>query len=93
MKFSIEFTPEADDDLKYWKSTNSIKILDKIKELLTVMQIDPFKGVRKPEPIKRNLTGYGSRRITQEHRLVYKITNRVITIVQCRFQHFIRKKY
>lgn len=87
MKFSIEFTPEADEDLEYWKSINSTKTLIKIKELLTAMQTDPFKGIGKPEPLKRSLTGYWSRRITQEHRLVYMIKNKVIIVVQCRFHY------
>lgn len=87
MKFSIEFTPEADEDLEYWKSINATKTLAKIKELLVAMQADPFKGIGKPEPLKRNLTGYWSRRITQEHRLVYKINKKVITVVQCRFHY------
>ncbi len=58
-------------------------IFDKIMVLLKDIQRDPFKGLGKPELLKHNLKGLWSRRITQEHRLVYEVTSQEIIIVSC----------
>jgi toxin YoeB len=89
MKF--EFTKNALQDYNYWLE-NDMDTALKIKELLKAIRQDPFKGIGKPEPLKFDLKGYWSRRITREHRLVYTITgtkgvDQKCIIIQCRF-HF-----
>ncbi len=88
---NIEFTEIAWEDFSYWIE-NDESIVTKIKELITAVNKDPFKGIGKPEPLKFGLKGFWSRRIKDEHRLVYKIsgTKRIdqkCTIIQCRFHY------
>lgn len=87
----IEFTEAAWEELEYWIENNS-EIVEKIKELIKAIRHDPFKGLGKPEPLKHGLKGFWSRRITQEHRLVYKVSGKKgedqrCTIIQCRFHY------
>ncbi|MBK8626159.1 MAG: Txe/YoeB family addiction module toxin [Saprospiraceae bacterium] len=67
----------------YW-ATNNLKVLKKIIELIHFCRISPFEGLGKPEPLRHNLKGYWSRRINDEHRLVYKVEDERIIIVSCR---------
>jgi toxin YoeB len=64
-----------------------IKTYSKIKTLLKDISRDPFKGLGKPEPLKHELRGYWSRRITKEHRLVYKVEGDMLTILSM-FGHY-----
>jgi toxin YoeB len=84
------FTDHAWDDYLYWQQSDS-DTLQKINDLIKEIKRDPFKGAGKPEPLKGNLAGYWSRRITNEHRLVYRISgtkpNQIITIIQARFHY------
>ena len=86
----IAFTDHAWDDYLYWQ-TNDTDTLQKINDLIKEIKIEPFKGTGKPEPLKGNLAGYWSRRITGEHRLVYRISgtnpNQILTIIQARFHY------
>lgn len=89
MKF--EFSKNALEDYNYWLQNDTVTA-QKIKELLKAIQQDPFKGIGKPEPLKYDLKGYWSRRITREHRLVYTITgtknlDQKCIIIQCRFHY------
>lgn len=61
--------------------------LEKINDLIRDIRRDPYRGIGKPEPLKENLSGWWSRRITKEHRLVYKVENGAILIAQCRFHY------
>jgi toxin YoeB len=81
----IKFTKKAKKDYEYWIE-NDKKILAKINELIKEIQITPYEGKGKPEALKFNLTGFWSRRINQEHRLVYKIEEDLI-ILQCRYHY------
>jgi toxin YoeB len=72
----VIFSPKAVEDLNYWKKLGNKIIQAKIVKLIEAIQINPFKGIGKPEPLKYNLTGAWSRRITQEHRLVYEINEK-----------------
>ncbi|MCW3074725.1 MAG: yoeB 2 [Flaviaesturariibacter sp.] len=83
----IIFQPQALEDLQHWKKSGDEKILKKIRELLENIQETPFEGIGKPEPLKHSLAGKWSRRITGEHRLVYKVEKEVITIYQVRFHY------
>ena len=84
------FTDHAWQEYVYWQE-NDPEILDKINELIKEIKRDPFKGRGKPEPLKGNLAGYWSRRISGEHRLVYRVSgtgaNQTITIIQARFHY------
>ena len=71
------------EDYLYWQKTDT-KILSRINELIKDCLRSPFKGVGKPEPLKGNYAGCWSRRINDEHRLVYTITNEYIIVVSCR---------
>lgn len=86
----IAFTDNAWDDYLYWQN-NDPDTLQKINDLIKEIKREPFKGVGKPEPLKGNLAGYWSRRISGEHRLVYRISgtrpNQTLTIIQARFHY------
>jgi toxin YoeB len=84
---AINFTSEALADLEYWKKSGNIIILKRIRQLLQAIQTDPFNGIGKPEALKYNLSGSWSRRINQEHRIVYKFENNVITVYSLRFHY------
>jgi toxin YoeB len=79
----IIFLSPAWDDYLYWQQNNK-KLLSKINELIKQCQRTPFEGVGKPEPLKENLSGWWSRRINIEHRLVYRVENQKLYILQCR---------
>ncbi|MBP2833855.1 Txe/YoeB family addiction module toxin [Aquimarina sp. U1-2] len=88
---NIEFTIYGWEDFTYWLE-HDVDTALKIKELIKVIKQNPFKGIGKPEPLKYNLKGFWSRRITGEHRLIYKISGRKgidqkCSIVQCRFHY------
>jgi toxin YoeB len=74
------------EDYLYWQK-NDKKILRKINVLIEDILRSPFEGTGKPELLKNNLTGYHARRITDEHRLIYKVFNDKILIIQCRFHY------
>ena len=70
----------------YWQQTDK-KILKRINTLIKDIKRQPFDGIGDPEPLKHNWTGYWSRRINREHRLVYKIKGEYLTIAQCRYHY------
>jgi len=82
----IIFLDQAWEDYLYWQSIDK-SMLKKINSLVKEIERTPFNGSGKPEPLKYNLTGLWSRRITLEHRLVYKIDNEAIIIHQCRYHY------
>ncbi|MBA4119029.1 MAG: Txe/YoeB family addiction module toxin [Candidatus Puniceispirillum sp.] len=77
---------EAWEDYLFWQKTDKA-ILKRINALFKDMKRDPFNGSGKPEPLKYDLAGYWSRRINTEHRVVYKVANETIVIVQCRYHY------
>lgn len=82
----IIYTNKAKEDLAYWEENNS-KIVDRIYSLLKDIQIHPFSGIGKPEPLRFEKSGYWSRRINSEHRLVYKIHDTCVYVAQCRYHY------
>jgi toxin YoeB len=82
----IAFLPTAFDDLSQWAAKDR-KIYARIVKLIRDIDRDPFVGLGKPEPLKHDLAGLWSRRITDEHRLVYKVTEEEIVIISCRFHY------
>ncbi len=77
---------EAWEEYLYWQKQDQ-KTLDRINLLIKETVRQQFVGIGKPEPLKSSLSGWWSRRITREHRLVYKIENNAIIIFQCRFHY------
>ncbi len=69
-----------------WQSTDK-KVLKKINSLIKDIKRDPFEGIGKPEPLKYELQGCWSRRVTDEHRLVYEIENDALYIVSCKYHY------
>jgi toxin YoeB len=80
------FTDEAWDDYLYWNETDK-KQIKKINELIKEIDRTPYEGIGKPEALKLNLSGYWSRRIDQEHRIVYKIDEGQIIFISLRFHY------
>jgi toxin YoeB len=84
------FTDQGWEDYVYWQEHDP-KMLQRINSLIGDVKRDSFKGFGKPEPLKGNLAGYWSRRITGEHRLVYRVhglkPDHVLTIIQARFHY------
>ena len=80
------FSDHAWEDYLYWQKTDK-KILNRINKLIKATQREPFEGVGKPEPLKHGLTGYWSRRINEEHRMVYKCTDDALLIAQLRYHY------
>ena len=74
------------EDYLYWQATDK-KTLKRINALIKDILRHPFEGVGDPEPLKYNWAGYWSRRIDRQHRLVYKVTDKALFIVQCRFHY------
>lgn len=95
---NLVWTESAWEDYSYWQVTDK-KILQRINDLITDIKRSPFSGIGKPEPLKFELSGKWSRRINDEHRLVYGINgkkdqvnnkivdNQVIIIYQCRYHY------
>ena len=83
---SLEFDIAAFEDLAWWIEQDRQKAL-RIVSLIKDVQRDPFKGIGKPEPLKHELKGCWSRRIDQEHRLVYQVTEAKIRVLACRFHY------
>jgi len=82
----LSWAEKAWDDYLYWQTTDK-KRLKRINALIKDIERQPFDGLGNPEPLRHNWTGYWSRRIDREHRLVYKITKKTIVIVQCRYHY------
>ena len=82
----LSWAEKAWDDYLYWQATDK-KRLKRINALIEDVERQPFDGLGNPEPLRHNWTGYWSRRIDREHRLVYKITKKTIVVVQCRYHY------
>lgn len=85
---NITFSTEAWEQYQYWQE-NDEKILQRINLLIKECQRTPFKGIGKPEPLKGNYKGFWSRRIDQEHRFIYILSDNALKIAQCRFHYAI----
>jgi toxin YoeB len=82
----LGFTPAAWEDY-LWLQEHDRKLLKRVNTLIKDTLRSPFEGIGKPEPLKADLIGYWSRRITDEHRLVYIVTATDLTIISCRFHY------
>ena len=82
----LSWDKDAWEDYIYWQQTDKA-VLRRINELVKEALRTPFEGKGKPEPLKENLSGFWSRRITDEHRLVYRVEADRLHIIQCRFHY------
>jgi len=80
------FSENAWEDYLYWQQTDK-QILRRINLLIKEIQRQPFEGIGKPEPLKHGLSGYWSRRINDEHRIVYKVEQEQLRIAQLRYYY------
>lgn len=80
------FSENAWEDYLYWQKTDK-KMLKRINNLIKDTQRNPFEGIGKPEPLKHGLSGYWSRRINDEHRMVYKVEEEAILLAQLRLHY------
>jgi toxin YoeB len=80
------FSENAWEDYLYWQKTDR-KILSRINLLIQEIKRNPFEGIGKPERLKHALSGYWSRRINDEHRIVYKLTSDSVHIAQLRYHY------
>lgn len=80
------FSGNAWDDYQHWIKTDK-KILKRVIALIQDIQRSPYSGIGKPEPLKHGLSGYWSRRINDEHRIVYKVEDESVFIAQARYHY------
>lgn len=86
MSRRIVFEASAFEDFNEWAKLDK-RIYRKIAELIKDIDRSPFLGLGKPEPLKQELSGYWSRRINDEHRLVYKVTDTELIIISCKYHY------
>jgi toxin YoeB len=82
----LTFVDESWEDYLYWQK-NDKKLVKRINSLFKDISRSPFTGIGKPEPLKHKYKGFWSRRINDEHRLIYRVQNDEIWIVKCRFHY------
>ncbi len=80
------FADEASDDYLYWQKQDK-RMVERINKLIRETQREPFSGVGKPEALKHALSGFWSRRITDEHRIIYRVEGDALLIAQLRFHY------
>lgn len=86
MKRDVIFKGSSFTDFNEWQVKNP-KVFMKIAELIEEIRRNPFSGKGKPEPLKHSFSGFWSRRITEEHRLVYKVNENEVQIVSCKYHY------
>ncbi len=82
----LAWTSQAWEEYLFWQQTDK-KQLKRINQLIRDTERSPFDGIGSPEPLRHHLSGHWSRRIDREHRLVYKVENEQIVIIQCRYHY------
>ena len=82
----IRFSENAWEDYLYWQKSDK-SMVNRINGLIQHIQRNPFEGIGKPEPLKHALAGFWSRRINDEHRLVYSVEGSVLRIAQARYHY------
>jgi toxin YoeB len=82
----IIFAKEAWEDYMYWQESDK-KTLKRIYDLIKAISREPHEGIGDPEPLKFNWSGFWSRRINREHRLIYMVENDAVLIAQCRYHY------
>jgi len=87
LEIKIVYLQQAQADLAYWKKSGNKAIQQRISKLIQSVSETPFDGIGKPEALKYDFAGWWSRRINEEHRLVYRVEETQITIAQLRFHY------
>lgn len=82
----IAFHAKAFEDFTAWAKSDPV-LFERIARLITETSRDPFRGIGKPEPLRHQLKGFWSRRINDEHRLVYQVADDTLVIASCRFHY------
>ena len=82
----LSWSDEAWEDYLYWHENNK-NLFKRANTLIKDIKRHPFEGIGDPEPLRHNWTGYWSRRLNQEHRLVYKVKDDELYIAQCRYHY------
>ena len=82
----LQFTETGWEHYQHWQDTNP-KLVVKINELIKDCRRSPHSGIGKPEALRGNLAGWWSRRINDEHRLVYRVEGDILIVSQCRFHY------
>jgi toxin YoeB len=82
----LSFLEDGWEDYLYWSQTDKA-IAKKINQLIKECMREPFSGIGKPEPLKFDMSGCWSRRITSEHRLIYRVEDDALIIIQCRYHY------
>lgn len=88
----IIYSPQALEDIEYWKKSGNKVIMAKITALLNDIAAHPFSGIGKPEALKYDLAGYWSRRINSEHRIIYSVRNDMIEVHVLSMRYHYNKK-
>lgn len=83
---AIRFDPDAWEDFRYWLGTD-LKIARRVVRIIAEIQRDPFTGIGKPEPLRGELSGYWSRRIDDEHRLIYRADDHEVRILKAQYHY------
>jgi toxin YoeB len=83
---NLSFTPQSWEDYQYWLQTDK-KVLKRINELIRDTLRSPHEGIGKPEPLRQGLSGYWSRRITEEHRMIYRQVESGVILIQLRYHY------
>jgi toxin YoeB len=87
LEIKVVYLPRAQEDLIFWKKSGNKSIQQRISKLIQSIIETPFEGIGKPEALKYDYSGWWSRRINEEHRLVYHVEDNKITIAQMRFHY------
>ncbi len=82
----LELSQRAWEDIQHWLAVDA-RLLGRIFTLIEAARRDPFKGIGKPEPLRFKFKGLWSRRITDEHRLIYRVESGVLHIIACRYHY------
>jgi toxin YoeB len=82
----LVFSEHAWEDYLYWQSRDK-RVVKRIPQLIQAIKREPFTGIGKPEPLRHGLSGYWSRRIDEEHRIVYKVSDDSLFIAQLRYHY------
>lgn len=88
----IVYSPQAIEDIEYWKKSGNVGIMNKITRLLEDIAEHPFIGIGKPEPLRHDLAGYWSRRINAEHRIIYAVHEDLIEVYILSMRYHYTKK-
>ncbi|MFP4092458.1 MAG: Txe/YoeB family addiction module toxin [Cyclobacteriaceae bacterium] len=83
----VVFTDTAQEDLSYWKKSANTAVRNKISRLIQEISQHPFSGTGKPEPLKHELSGYWSRQINKEHRIVYRVQEDKVIVISLRYHY------